>query len=125
MQCKVCNKTSKFKKRIACLICNHLFHGTCLDLNKTDIEKIDQVCNFFMCKLCSSKTLPNLPDSEQNPKSTNKNKSKYKQCFTCDNTVPKYNYLNKHLLYRDKTYSLCEKCRKLNVNIPVKDKTLI
>ena len=125
MQCKSCNKPSKFKKCIACSICNHLFHGKCLKLNKTDIEKIDQVCNFFMCKLCSSETLPNLPDSEQNPKSKNNTKSKYKQCFTCDNTVPKYNYLNKHLLYGDKTYSLCEKCSKLNVNIPVKDKTLI
>ena len=70
MQCKRCNKPSKFKKCIACSICNHLLHGKCLDLNKTDIEKIDQVCNFFMCKLCSSETLPNLPDSEQNPKST-------------------------------------------------------
>ena len=120
MQCKICNEPSKYRKCIACSICNNLFHGKCLDLNKADIEKMDQVCKFFMCKLCSSQTLPILYSDVQNTKSNTKTKSKYKQCFTCDNIVPKYNYLNKHLLYDEKTYSLCEKCSKLNVNIPVK-----
>ena len=114
-----------YKNYIAHSICNNLFHGKCLDLNKNDIDKIYKVCNFFMCRLCISETLPNLPDTENNLKSMITNKPKYKQCFTCNNTIQKYNYVNKHLLYGEKRHLLCEKCSKLSVNIPVKNKNLI
>ena len=78
-----------------------------------------------MCKICKSETLPMQLEVEHKPKLKNKNKSNSKQCFTCNNVVPKYNYKNKHLLYNGIKHSLCEKCSNISINIPVKDKSLI
>ena len=45
-QCKICNKAVMYKKCIPCSTCGHLFHGKCLDFNKLDIIKIENICDF-------------------------------------------------------------------------------
>ena len=37
-QCKICIKPTLYKKCIACSICDHFYHGKCLNLSKNDIE---------------------------------------------------------------------------------------
>ena len=39
-QCKMCIKPTLYKKCIACSICDHFYHGKCLGLSKSDIEKL-------------------------------------------------------------------------------------
>ena len=52
-KCKICKKPTLYKKCIACSICNHFYHGKCLDLNKEEIEKIESIWNFFICLNCN------------------------------------------------------------------------
>ena len=126
LQCKICEKPSRYNNCIACSICNHLFHGKCLDLNKNDINEIEKVCNFFMCTECNNAILPNQLDTEeQKSKSSHNIKSNQRQCLTCNNTVPKTIYPNKHIIYNEQRHILCQECSKLGLNIPVRDKTMI
>ena len=60
IQCKVCDKPSRYKNCIKCSICDHLFHGKCLELSKKDIEKIKKVCDHFICIKCNEDTFPRL-----------------------------------------------------------------
>ena len=53
IQCKTCNKPTMYKKCITCSICDHFYHGKCLQLNKQDIEKIEKICYFFICLKCN------------------------------------------------------------------------
>ena len=124
IQCKICNKPSIYKKCIACSICNHMYHGKCLGIDKKDIEAIEKICNFYMCFECNKETLPMQFDNEQKKEKPG-NKPNPKQCMTCCNIVPQSIYPNKYLIYNNKQYSLCVKCSKFETNIPVKDKTLI
>ena len=121
-QCKLCIKPTLYKKCIACSICNHFYHGKCLDLNKSDIDKIENVCGFFICKNCNQDIFPKQiiddpPKLKSAPKSNN--------CFTCCNKIGKLQYPNKHLLYDNTSRCLCENCSILALDIPVRDKTLI
>ena len=127
IQCKICNKPSLYKKCIECSICNHFYHGKCLDLSKTDIDKIEKNCGFFMCTKCQYDTLPTqiLYIDQITSKSISKVDPKINQCLTCQNTVPKTIYPNKHIIYDNKRYALCIECSKLGTNIPVKDTNLI
>ena len=59
-QCKLCDKPTLYKKCVECSICNHFYHGKCLDLSKKDIEQIENVCNFFICKLCKPNIFPDI-----------------------------------------------------------------
>ena len=90
IQCKKCNKPSKYKNCIMCSMCNHAFHGKCLKLSKNDIEKIDNVNNFFICIDCNNEILPQQFDAVLTKhKSKPKNKTNHKQCLTCNNVVTK------------------------------------
>ena len=132
VQCKVCNKPSKYKNCIACSICNHIFHGKCLNLTKDDIIKIENVNNYYMCINCTNDILPQQFDSEfneyiskSNIKHVKKVKPIHKQCLTCKTIVTKRIYPNKHLIYNEQRHLLCEQCSKHSTNIPVRDKNLI
>ena len=128
MQCKICNKPSKYKNCIACSTCNHAFHGKCLNLSKNDIEKIENVNNFFMCINCNHEILPQQSNTEMNKNksvSISKFKPKHKQCLTCNNIVTKAIYPNKHIIYNEQKHLLCEECSKLGTNIPVRNPLLI
>ena len=71
-QCKICKKPTLYKKCIACSTCEHFYHGKCLDLNKDDIEKIEGICNFFMCPKCNTSILPQSEMKQPKPKQTPK-----------------------------------------------------
>ena len=58
IQCKICEKPSRYKNCIKCSICDHLFHGKCVQLSKKDIEKIETVCDFFICTKCNENAFP-------------------------------------------------------------------
>ena len=127
-QCKLCNKPTLYKKCIECSICNHFFHGKCLDLSRHDIEKIENICNFFTCKLCNLDMFPNQtePDKQRlKVKTIPKAKLNLKNCLTCFNKIPKFIYPNKYLLYKDEKRCLCEKCSIIGIEIPVRDKSSI
>ena len=127
-QCKLCNKATLYKKCIECSICNHFFHGMCLNLSKQDIDKIENSTNFFICKLCMHDVFPNQTEPEKQKvkvKSISKEKLNLKNCLTCFSEIPKLTYPNKYLLYKDEQRCLCEKCSKLSIEIPVRDKNLI
>ena len=64
-QCKLCSKPTLYKKCIECSLCNHFYHGKCLDLSRTDIEKIENTCNFFICKLCKPNIFPDQIAQEE------------------------------------------------------------
>ena len=113
IQCKKCNKPSKYKNCILCSICNHVFHGKCLNLSKHDIEKIENVNKFFMCINCNDEILPQQTVELNKNKSKSKSKPNHKQCLTCDNIVTKKIYPNKHLIYNEQKHTLCEQCSKL------------
>ena len=124
IQCKICNKPTMYKKCIACSICDHFYHGKCLQLNKQDIETIEKTCDFFISTKCNHDIFPNTIDiCDKAQKCTTKQKSK--NCLTCNETVPKFNYANKYLLYNEKKQCLCKNCSKLGLDIPVRDKSLI
>ena len=125
IQCKVCNKPSRYKNCIKCSICDHLFHGKCLELSKKDIENIEKVCDHFICIKCNEDTFPRHVDNENKNVKLSKTKLKQKQCLTCDNIVPKEIYPNKHILYNEKRHLLCQNCSKLGLNIPVRDQSMI
>ena len=121
-QCKICNKAVMYKKCIPCSICGHFFHGKCLDFNKLDITKIENICDFYMCPPCLQISLPAYVENEI--KNTFP-KLKSKQCFTCPNTVAKDKYRSKYFLYNDQKQCLCRECSKLGRDIPVRKKDLI
>ena len=126
IQCKKCNKPTLYKKCIKCSICNHFYHGKCLDLNREDIDKIEKVCNFFICRSCNidispDQTQTTKPIAKTIPKAT----LNLKTCLTCCSKIPKFAYPNKYLIYNNEKRILCQKCSKLNTNIPVRDKSSI
>ena len=103
-QCKICKKPSLYKKCIACSICNQFYHGKCLDLNKNDIESIEKVNDFFICRKCQIDILPTTLNPQlQKSKKETQIKTNTKQCMTCKNIVPKFIYANKHLIYNKST----------------------
>ena len=120
IQCKVCYKPVMFKKCISCSICNHFYHGKCLNLNKQDILKIESINNFYICHVCCYSILPinYVSDQEHKPKKT---QPVLKQCFTCKTNVEKDKYPNKHIIYDGNLTSLCMKCSKLGLSIPVRN----
>ena len=124
-QCKLCIKPTLYKKCIACSICDHFYHGKCLELSKKEIDQIENVCGFYICKNCSQEALPNQINDEQ-PKSkiVSKTKLELKNCLTCSKDIKKINYPNKHLLYNN-VRCLCENCSIHALDIPVKDTNLI
>ena len=77
IQCKVCDKPSRYKNCIKCSICDHLFHGKCLELSKKDIEKIEKVCDHFSCIKYNEDTFPRHVDNEN--KNVKLSKTKLKQ----------------------------------------------
>ena len=79
LQCKICKKPSLYKKCIACSVCNHLYHGKCIDLNKNDIETIERVHNFFICRTCQIDILTtnNIQSSITEIKNAISSKNKY------------------------------------------------
>ena len=102
-QCKICKKPTLYKKIIACSICEIFHHGKCLDLNKDDIEKIESICDFFMCQECNKSTLPQQPDTDQlKPKKSLKINTDIKNCLTCNKQISKKQYENKYLIYNNK-----------------------
>ena len=108
IQCKICDKPSRYKNCIKCSICDHLFHGKCLELSKKDIKKIETVCDFFMCIKCNDNTIPKQLDND-NQKITSRNaKSNQKQRLTCNNIVPKQIY-PKNIYYIMKICIVCVK----------------
>ena len=120
VQCKMCCKPVMFKKCISCSVCNHFYHGKCLNLSKQDIIKIESLNDFYMCHICCFSTLPINYVSDQ--KHTSKKKSRVlKQCFTCKANVEKDKYPNKHIIYDSNLTSLCMKCSKLGLSIPVRN----
>ena len=130
VQCKLCKKPVMYKKCIACSLCNHFYHGNCLNLNKEDIHKIEEVCNFYMCCPCSSYILPINNIHVETPKKSHTNKTTKhdtsKQCLTCSNSIPKHKtYPNKHILYDGRKENLCLVCSQLGLLVPVRDKSLI
>ena len=88
VQCKICTKPVMFKKCISCSICNHFYHGKCLNLSKQDILKIESLNDFYMCYICCNSTLPLNCISDQKQKPV-KSSRLIKQCFTCKNIVEK------------------------------------
>ena len=125
-QCKLCKKPVMFKNCIACSICDCFYHGKCLNLSKNDIQKIENVCNFFLCSTCNKDILP-CPIECDNDRIKIKDASKLnlKECFTCKNVVSKERYSNKFFIYNNKIRSVCKNCSSLNKDIPVKDKNSI
>ena len=111
-----------YKKCIPCSTCGHFFHGKCLDFNKLDITKIENICDFYMCPPCLQISLPAYVENEI--KNTFP-KLKSKQCFTCPNNVAKDKYRSKYFLYNDQNQCLCRECSKLGRDIPVRKKDLI
>ena len=125
-QCKICNKPALYKKCIACSICKHFYHGKCLDLNREDIEKIESICEFFMCQKCNQSILPQQPDTDKRKsKESTKINTDAKNCLTCNKKISKKRYDNKYLIYNNKKRCLCESCSKHGLEIPVRDKTLV
>ena len=106
-------------------MCDHLYHGKCVKLSKNDIEKIENVYDFFICMKCNEDIFPRQLDSKNQKIKLSNTKLNQQQCFTCNNIVPKSIYLNKHIMYNNKRYILCQTCSKLGLNIPVRDKTMI
>ena len=102
-----------------------MYHGKCLDLNKKDIDKIENVCDFFICTNCNQDIFPKQIEDDQPKPNTRKAKLKIKNCLTCFKEVKNKFYPNKHLLYNNSNKCLCENCSILGLNIPVKDKDLI
>ena len=90
------------------------------------LKKIEEVCNFFICRSCN---IDKSPDQTQTNKPKAKTISKaalnLKTCLTCCSKIPKFTYPNKYLMYNNEKRILCEKCSKLNTNIPVRDKSSI
>ena len=117
-----------FNKCIACLTCNHFYHGKCINLNKQDITKIEKLCGSYMCSICISENLPINACNESVLKQikTNTSNQVSKQCFTCSNNIIKWKrYPNKCILYNNKKENLCEDCSKLRLSVPVRDKSLL
>ena len=83
-QCKICKKPVMYKKCIACSVCNHFYHGKCLQLSRQDIDKIENVCDFFMCTDCNHEILPNDFYTDQHKKPV-KSTQNVKSCLTCCN----------------------------------------
>ena len=125
VQCKICKKPALYKKCIACSICDHFYHGKCINLNKDDIFKTETICGFYMCTICSNDTLPNICNTETH-KVNKIVKQKLQQCFTCVKSIEqKQSYPNKHIVYDGIVVSLCQDCSQLGLNIPVRNKSLI
>ena len=90
VECKICRKPVMYKKCIACSVCEHFYHGKCINLNKDDITKIETICDFYMCTLCSNSSLPNSCASELETVTKSypeKNKKLTKQYFACNNSI--------------------------------------
>ena len=88
-QCKKCKKPVLYKNCIACSICDHFYHGKCLNLSRENINKIEGICNFYMCIMCTKTILPIQLDIIPS-KCIKKNKvPQLKQCFTCENKITK------------------------------------
>ena len=130
IQCKICKHPVMYKKCLPCALCNHFYHGKCLNLNKDDITKIEEIYNSYICSLCGPEILPvnfhNEIPTRSLPNINKKDKCNYLQCLTCSNSIAKKEtYPNKHILYDGKKESLCSDCSKLGLLVPVKDKSLI
>ena len=128
VQCKICKKPVIYKKCIACSVCDHFYHGKCINLNKDDITKIETICDFYICTLCNHNTLPNFCAPELDLVSV-RQPSKFKkisrQCFTCSNSIEQKCYSNKHIVYNGSKNRLCINCSQLGLSIHVWDKSLI
>ena len=124
-QCKICKKPVLYKNCISCSICDHFYHGKCLQLNQEDISKIESVCNFFICPPCVKTTFPSHIIEYDNIKLSTKPKAQSKQCFTCSDTVPKEKYPNKFFIYENIRRCVCKECANLGKNIPVRKKNTI
>ena len=83
LQCKICEKPSRYKNCIKCSICDHLFHGKCVELSKIDIEKIETSCEFFICIKCNENIFPKQFDNENQKIKSSSAKLTQKQCLTC------------------------------------------
>ena len=104
-QCKICKNPTLYKKCIACSICEHLYHGKCVDLNKDDIEKIESTYNFFICQQCNNSILPQQSDADQvKPKKALRINADIKNCLTCNKQISKKLYENKYFIYNNKKY---------------------
>ena len=125
VQCKSCNKPVMYNKCIACSICDHFYHGKCLDLNKNDINKIDSVCDFFICRQCSNDIFPNIDNIKYNKSSGKEKVNIKKTCLTCSNPITKQHYPNKNVIYDGKEVCLCNACSALGINIPIRDTSLL
>ena len=53
-QCKICKKAVMYKKCIPCSTCGHFFHDKCLDFNKLDITKIENICDFYVSTMSTN-----------------------------------------------------------------------
>ena len=63
-QCKVCLKPVLYKNCIACKMCDHFYHGKCLNLAKQDINKIEEINSSYMCFECTNECLPNCIETK-------------------------------------------------------------
>lgn len=117
IQCSSCQKPVMYRKCLECSICNHFIHGKCINLNYSEITKIEKVCNFYICPRCTDNIFPKYIDHNIN-KFSPKQKKPIKKCLTCDNNITKQRYNNKNILYEGKQYSLCNKCTVNMVQTP-------
>ena len=124
-QCKVCKKSVMFKNCIACKICDHFYHGRCLNLTTQDIIKIETINNSYMCFECNYECLPQYIETKRIKNKNAIKSSTASECFTCCNKITKDKYINKFLIYDNKKRCLCRKCGKLGKDIPVRKKSLI
>lgn len=54
-KCSVCNKSTRNNDlKITCSECKNLFHGTCINMNKDDIDFILNENKSWFCDPCSS-----------------------------------------------------------------------
>ena len=111
-----------YKKCIACSICDHFYHGKCLDLSKDDINKIESVCNFYMCTICNENTLPKFVEDTKKDISLTRALKTPNQCFTCTENISKAKYTNKFFIYNGIKRCVCRKCSYLGRDIPVREK---
>ena len=129
VQCTSCSKPVMYNKCLPCSICDHFVHGKCYNLSNTDITKIEEVYNFFICQPCTLEIFPRnaiINDNTQVKKQNKEVRKSKEQCLTCPNMITSIQrYTNKHIIYNGKDYKLCNECSLLGTNVPVKNTAAI
>ena len=126
VDCGICTKPVLYNKCLKCDLCEHMIHGSCNNLNKDDIKRIEKTGS-FTCLKCTESIFPFSHDILANNDERQKpqiNKTK-EQCFLCTNLLNKrLKYSKNTIIYNEKSEHLCLDCSVKEV-LPFKDQSLV